>query len=221
MDTDCPFGIIPLGSANGMAVELGIDSDPKVALSDFLKSHRYTPLDLIRVNDKHFCLHLGDVGVNARIVENYSKEEGRGMFTYAKHFLTEISNAEILEYEIEADGIKYNLSGPMITIANARKYGTGAVLNYQGNPLDGKFEIVVVTKINTSGLIKTGLSRFNQEFARDNNVETISCKEATIKLKKPKMLQLDGEVIEELDTIEARILAGAVNLVTTGDNPFL
>ena len=106
MHTDYPFGIIPLGSANGMAVELGIDRDPKVALTDFLQSHRYAPLDLILVNEKYYCLHLGDVGVNARIVENYSKEEGRGMFTYAKHFLAEISDAEILEYDIEADGRK-------------------------------------------------------------------------------------------------------------------
>jgi diacylglycerol kinase family enzyme len=70
-------------------------------------------------------------------------------------------------------------------------------------------------------LIRAGLSKFNQEFARDNNAETISCRSAVIKLPQPKMLQLDGELIEEVDRIEAKMLAGAVKMVTTGDNPFL
>ena len=52
-------------------------------------------------------------------------------------------------------------------------------------------------------------------------METISCQSVVIKLPQPKMLQLDGEVIEEVDRIEAKILAGAVKMVTTGDNPFL
>src|SRR5690606_1832320 len=63
-----PVGFIPMGSANGMAKELGVSLDPKIALDDLIASHHIVQLDLLKVNDQHLCLHMGDVGLNAQLV---------------------------------------------------------------------------------------------------------------------------------------------------------
>ena len=93
-DYDVPVGIIPFGSANGMAKELGVASDPKVAFVDFLQSYRLMDLDLIRVNDEHYCMHIGDIGWNAAVVDSFEKDPNRGMITYAKHFLNSLSTIQ-------------------------------------------------------------------------------------------------------------------------------
>lgn len=221
MDSSIPFGIIPLGSANGMATELGVENDPKDALSDFLQSNMTCPLDLVLVNNAHYCLHIGDVGINANVVEDFTKDEARGMASYAKHFVDRVVNRELMEFQIEADGKSYNQKGYMIAIANSRKYGTGVVLNYHGNPTDGVFEVVVLNDIDSRTLLRAGLSRFNEEMSKENNVTTISCKEAKVKLNKPHMLQLDGELIGEVEEFSGKVISSAVQLVTTRKNPFV
>ena len=221
MNKDIPLGIIPFGSSNGMTVELNIPQDPKLALDDFLKSRKIAYLDLIRVNEKYFCLHIGDVGLNARIVEGFSKDNSRGFLTYVKHFFSEIKEAKMVEFEIEADGKKYEHNGYILAIANARKYGTGAVLNKEGNPFDGKFELVVGLRKDIESMLYMGLTKFTEEIDMHDIVEVIKCKKAKITLQKPHVLQLDGEVIGEVKDITAEILPGVIPIVTQGENEFL
>ena len=59
-----PFGIIPMGSANGMAKELSVPNDPMLAFQDIVASQIILPMDLVKVND-NYTIHLGDVGINA------------------------------------------------------------------------------------------------------------------------------------------------------------
>lgn len=216
--SDIPMGIIPFGSANGMTTELSIPQDPKLALDDFLKSRLVKKLDLIKVNDKHFCLHIGDVGLNAQVVEGFSKDQNRGLITYIKHFFNELQNAQQIDFEITADGNSHVYTGYLLAIANARKYGIGAILNKQGNPFDGKFELVIGLRKDLGSLISLGLTRFSEEIDMEDIVEIIQCKKAEIKLKNPHTLQLDGEVIGKTDIIKAEIVPAAVPLILQKEN---
>ena len=84
MGSPYPMGIVPLGSANGMAKELFVNPKPIEALRDIIMSNRIEGLDILKVNDEYYTMHLGDVGVNANLVEAYEKDPNRGMITYAK-----------------------------------------------------------------------------------------------------------------------------------------
>ncbi len=53
---------------------------------------------------------------------------------------------EINECAHCADNLDLNTSAYMVVIANASKYGTGAVINPEGNIGDGIFEIVIRSK---------------------------------------------------------------------------
>src|SRR5688572_6395072 len=68
-----PLGIIPLGSANGLAKALEISTDPLVALDTILSPSRIKKMDMLRFNDKHLSIHLADIGVNALIVKKYEE----------------------------------------------------------------------------------------------------------------------------------------------------
>jgi len=221
--SDTPFGIIPMGSANGMAKELGVPADPLEALQDLIISKIIVPLDLIRVNKEHYTIHLGDIGINAAMVENYSKEQSRGWLAYAKHFVDAIKNSPIFKVKIQIEDKEYEHEAYSVLIANTRMYGTGAIINPKGNPHDGKFEVVVIKQNDISGIINLGLTAITEKAleALKGYSDIYQTNHAIIKPLQPKVLQLDGEVIGKSDEIEAEIVPSGVKYISTQDSEFI
>ena len=102
-------------------------------------------------------------------------------------------------------------------------YGTGAIVNPEGNPHDGKFEIVVVTKNDWSGIINLGLSAIDQSAlkALEGYAEIYQASSATISFEDPQVLQLDGEVIGKEKYLNVEIIPGGVQLISSKDNVFV
>ncbi len=213
-NTGIPMGIIPLGSANGMANDLAVNRDPLIALADLIHSEKYLDLDLILINDKYFCIHIGDIGFNAKIIEDYSKDPRRGKITYLKYFIKAYYSKQTFEYEILANKKVYKGKAIMIGICNGRKYGTGVPLNKNGNPFDGKLEIVLVNYATAKTLLSAGLSIFNDDYIDIHNAQVIESNEVSIFLSEKKILQLDGEIIGKVDEIHAKVLKGAVRYIS-------
>jgi diacylglycerol kinase family enzyme len=213
-----PMGIIPQGSANGMATELFVNPKPIEALKDVIMSQTIAGLDLLKVNDEHYTTHIGDVGVNAQIVEAYDKDPNRGMATYAKYFIDELTKLKPFPVSVHANGETYHEKALMVGICNSRKYGTGVPLNVNGNPMDGVFELVLVTNISANSLLKAGLSKFDDSFFDNQSSRVIVTEYAEIEFDEPRLLQLDGEVIGKFDKIKVEMMKGAVRLITHGDN---
>jgi diacylglycerol kinase family enzyme len=220
-DTNYPVGIIPMGSANGMATELFVDPDPMEALKDIVLSEVYAGLDIIVVNDIYHSIHIGDVGVNAQIVYNYEKDPNRGMLTYAKYFLEQLNKLETFPVTISANGKTINDNTYMMAICNARKFGTGVPLNLDGNPMDGKFEIVLVNRIDVTSLIRAGLTRFDESFFDSQTGKVFSTDYAEIEFDRPRLLQLDGEVIGEFKHLKIEIIKSAVQFITHKGNKYI
>ena len=176
---------------------------------------------MVKVNHKYYSIHIGDVGVNAQIVDAYEKDENRGMATYAKYFIKELKDIKAFDIKIEANGETINEEGVMLGICNSRKYGTGVPLNIDGNPMDGKFELVVVKKIDTHSLLKTGLSKFDERFHDSQNGIVVSTQKAEISFNQARLLQLDGEVIGEFDKLNVEVIKGAVKLITHHENLYM
>jgi diacylglycerol kinase (ATP) len=208
------LGVIPFGSANGMAVELGIDPNINVALDNFLKSRYVTEVDILLINEKYYCFHIGDVGLNAQVVEGFTINEERGMASYARHFFRELTQSELISFNIKADGREFIENGFMIAFANAQRYGTGVILNWMGNPYDGKFELVIARSLELKSLLMAGLSRFVNELAGESaGSKIISCRKARIRLPRPMTVQLDGEIIGKHKEIKIEIIPRAVRVV--------
>lgn len=218
MDSKYPIGIIPLGSANGMATELYVNPQPIEALKDVIMSNIEAGLDILKVNDKYHTAHIGDVGVNAQIVKAYENDSKRGMAIYAKYFLDKLTQVKPFPITVRANNKVYNEMIFMVGICNSRKYGTGIPINIKGNPMDGKFEIVLIKSINANSLIKAGLSKFDESFFDSQSGMVLETEYAEIEFDKPRLLQLDGEIIGKFKELKIEILKGAVNLITTNKN---
>ncbi len=218
LNSDYPMGIIPLGSANGMATELFVNLDPINALKDIILSEILGDLDMIVINDEHYTLHIGDVGINASIVDSYEKDKNRGMVTYAKYFIEEMTRLKPFKVVVKANGKTNESMVLMCAICNARKYGTGVPLNIIGNPMDGLFEIVLIKKVDTVSLLAAGMAALHEKFHDSQTSSVIQTDKAEIIFEEPRLLQLDGEVIQKYDRLHIELLKGAVKFITTTEN---
>jgi diacylglycerol kinase (ATP) len=215
-NTDISLLIIPTGSANGMAKELGIGGRFENAIPLISKGY-CRKIDLLKINGR-LCIHLADVGLNARIVKRFEKDSKRGIATYAKHLLSEIFLIKQYRFYIKFDGTEISRKAVSLTFANASKYGTGAVINPTGLIDDGKFELVIVKPFPRIKLLSIAWKMFIGSLKNSEYVEVISCTSAYIRTSKKTTLQVDGEVIGKTREIRIEILKQALNMIVPNKN---
>lgn len=207
-----PLGILPMGSANGLATAMNIPSDPEAALDIIVNSQRIKRTDLLKFNDKHWCIHLSDIGTNALLVKNYHEAGDKGMIGYAKHLMAAINQSEMMHYIIRTAAGEVEKSGFMVAFANAHKYGTGVQIS-EGSVSDGKFEINNVQKIDLESAIKAGLTALNVFVDKDMFTDVISCSAAEIEIDRKVHWQVDGEYLGEIDRLKIEVVPSAIQLL--------
>jgi diacylglycerol kinase (ATP) len=209
LNSPIAMGILPAGSANGMAKELNIPTTVEGAM-DVIINGDIRCSDLIQINDNNICLHLSDLGVNAQLIKYFEKDNIRGMLGYAKLVFRVLVNKRLLHVTVKTDKEELTTNAFMVVIANASKYGTGALINPEGNLHDGLFEIVVVRRLNFWYVLKTFL-----HFKRldPKKVELLQATSATIKTTKKIHFQVDGEYLGKVNYVKAEILPSQLNLL--------
>lgn len=207
-----PMGILPAGSANGMARELDIPIEVNAAL-DIVINGAIKKCDAIRINEKEICLHLSDLGLNAHLVKYFEQGNLRGKLGYALQLFKVLVRKRLMDVTILTDNEVIRRKAFMVVIANASKYGTGALINPEGDLDDGLFEIVVMRRVNFISILKMFLhfKRFNPK-----KVELFQASSATITTKKKAHFQVDGEYLGRVVEVKARILKSQLQILLPG-----
>ena len=74
--TETPLGIIPLGTANVLARELGIPVELEGAVRLLAGAHGVTSIDAMKVGEKHYFTQVG-VGIDAMMIRDTRREDKR------------------------------------------------------------------------------------------------------------------------------------------------
>ena len=211
LGTNIALGILPGGSANGMAKELQIPEKEEEAL-EIISEGEMCCCDVVRINEKNICFHLSDLGLNARLIKYFDEGSLRGMWGYARLVLKVLWNRNLLNARIVTDDRDIQTKAYMIVIANASKYGTGAVINPRGRVDDGRFEIVVLRKLSPGQLFRMFLNykKFNPRAA-----EIFHTTKATITTKRDTHFQIDGEFKGKVNEVTASIISSKLNILLT------
>jgi diacylglycerol kinase (ATP) len=211
------MGILPFGSANGMAAELNIPKELNASVHTLI--HGQTKkIDLLIVNETDIAMHLSDVGLNAKIVKRFHLENKRGLWRYVVHFFTEIFLLQFYRFVITCDGKTFLRKAISVTFANASKYGTGAVINPKGLLDDGKFELCIIKPFPWYYIFPLTFQFFSGNLTSSKYVEIISCSEASISSIRKLILQVDGEIKKKVNKVVVRILPKALSIRVPNSN---
>ena len=207
--TNIPLGIIPAGSANGMAKELQIPVSLPEALHIALNG-KPQKIDTIQVNKEEICIHLSDMGLNAMLVKYFEGSGKRGMWGYGRALVRVLWWKQKMYATITTDHGTIKRKAFMVVLANARKYGTGGNINPEGSLTDGFFEVVILRKLNLIEMFKALLTE--KAFDPDK-IEVIKTTKAHIHTLRRHYFQIDGEYKGRVREVRAQILPQALYIV--------
>lgn len=208
LGTDMELGILPAGSANGMARELNIPENIEEAL-DIAEKGVVRKVDTICINNE-ICLHLSDIGLNARLIKYFEEGNMRGKWGYAKVALKVLFRKQNIRVIIHAKGREIKRDAFMVVLANASKYGTGAIINPRGDLFDGLFEVVIIRKIGIVTLFKVW---FRPRSLDPEKIEVIQAESVQIETHRRVHFQVDGEYMGKVNIVNAEISPGNLHIV--------
>ncbi len=207
-NTSIPLGILPAGSANGMAKEFGIPDDPEAAMNIIVQGIQ-RKIHLIMVNDE-LCIHLSDIGFNAYVVKKFEEDKTRGMWGYAKAAWKVLWQNRRMQVKLQIDDKYISRDAAMVVIANATMYGNGVVINPAGSLYDDVFEVVIIRKISFSEILKM---RFTQRDFDPRKTELFQTRDLQIQSRHSVHFQVDGEVKGKVRSVKASLLPHSLTVI--------
>lgn len=188
-----PLGIIPMGTANDFARQLGIPESAKKALELILDGHTRA-IDTITVNDRHFAnVSMGGIAADVTAETSPGLKEFIGPFAYAITGLKKLAAVE--SRMMTFTGPNFELIRPtlLFAVGNARSTGGGYELTSHARVQDGLLDLCVVEEMPLTSLIPLMIKLRNAEHAEAEGVHYIQLPWVDVKADEQFRVNVDGE----------------------------
>jgi len=205
---DVPLGIIPAGSGNGLARELGVDPRPERALADAL-SATPRPMDVGDVEGRLF-VNIAGIGVDAFVASRFSLARRRGFLGYINITVHALATYVPTTYRMTSSGGSVTARALLVTIANSAQFGNGARIAPGARVDDGLLDLVVVEERWRLATIAQLPRLFTGTAHRIRGCTTQQIREVTIEADEPMTYHVDGEPVVGGNRLTARVHPGAL-----------
>ncbi len=137
------LGVLPIGSGNGFAKELGFKPNIRSLLNDIEKKESLK-IDTIEINN-NLCLNVAGVGLDSFVAHSFNKLKTRGFWSYVGVTALNFFKLRPFHVTISIPG-KAVISEDLfvLTVANTRQFGNNAYIAPEACPNDGKMDIVMI-----------------------------------------------------------------------------
>jgi YegS/Rv2252/BmrU family lipid kinase len=213
VDRRAALGIVPVGSGNGLALELGIPRRPDEALAVALGGVDRL-IDVGDLNGRLF-FNCAGVGFDARVAEAFaaSASRVRGLVSYAAIGFREFVRYEAGAYRIEAEGeAAADVRALLISVANTRQWGNGALIAPGAIMDDDRLDVVVIPPHRFPAMLANIWRLFAGSIAARKGVTTRQVRAATITATPPAPVHVDGEPLGRLSVIRIQVLRAALRV---------
>ena len=193
--SDVALGILPVGTMNVFAAELGLPGDLDEAWA-VVRAGRTRRIDLLRANSQYF-VQLAGVGLDAQVVQatSWNFKKNFGPLSYV------ISAAQIAARKpprlfVEADGA--TREGSFVLIGNGRYYGGPVAFFKDARIDDGKLDVLIFKNLGYLDIARYLGTLFMGKHTGLSDVEYFQTKKAAVRSEEDVPVEVDGEVAARL-----------------------
>lgn len=154
--TSATLGIIPMGTGNVVARELGIPLDPEDAIQLLVSGGQIRPIDVMLINDRVYLSHVG-CGIYTESIENTSPTDKQrfGRVAYIVKGVQQIGQAESFTFDLKIDGKEHAVVGSQLMVTNMAESGIETVSwGPTIAPDDGVLDVLVLTAETATEFIR-------------------------------------------------------------------
>jgi len=207
---DIPLGIIPAGSGNGLARELGVHPRPERAIADALAAEPM-PMDLGEIEGRLFA-NIAGAGFDAHIASRFAASRRRGFLGYAGITARALADYVPMTYRITTEGGTVESRAVLVTIANSAQFGNGALIAPGARVDDGVLDLVVVEERSRFATVCQVPRLFNGTVGRMRGCTIRRIARATIESERPMTFHVDGEPVAGGTRLAVRVHPGALRV---------
>jgi YegS/Rv2252/BmrU family lipid kinase len=205
---EVPLGIIPAGSGNGLARELGVHPRAERAIADALQAVP-RPMDLGEIDGRLFA-NMAGVGFDAHIASGFATATRRGFLGYAGITARALRTYQPGHYRVTIGGIETAHCAILVTIANSAQFGNNARIAPGARVDDGELDLVVMEEQSRIATL-CGMPRlFNGTVERVRGCTIRRIREATIESDQSMTYHVDGEPVQGGTALRVRVHPGAL-----------
>jgi diacylglycerol kinase (ATP) len=209
-----PMAIVPGGTANVMAKELGIpvDLDRSIALM-LHEDHEIREVDIGVTGDHCFLVRLS-IGILAAMEENAEREAKSriGSLAYALAGLEAIRDPVVATYKVKVDDEEFETEGVAAFIANSGNLGIpGLSMVHSMSVSDGLLDLLIIRNADIASLVQMAATAL----VGDDPPPALQYwqgRKITVSTDPVQSVTLDGEVFSETP-ITARIADQRVKVI--------
>lgn len=210
-----PLGVIPLGTANVLAHEIGVGSSIDRAVAAILAG-RPQPIALARADGRYGCLMVSagyDARAMTRVRPALKRLFGEGAYYVAA--TEELLARRRTMLSVEADGRRYEAS--TVIVANGRLYGGRYVCAPDADLTVAEFRVVMLQRTGLWNVARYGLALIRGALPRLPDVRTVAASQVRILGPAGEPYQSDGDL---LGTIPVTVVAvpDAVEILVPADS---
>jgi diacylglycerol kinase family enzyme len=190
------LGVIPLGTANVLAHEIGL---PRRAgpIAETLLSGRILPLHPGRIrhsdgSTRHFLMMAG-AGFDAAVVEGVSAAAKRhlGKGAYVAETLRQAASGNFPDLAVEVDGARY--AAQSVVVCNGRHYGGPYVLAPEADLSEAAFQVVLLARAGGLSTLGQGIDLMRGRFFRSRGVRILPARRVVLSGPVGQPVQTDGD----------------------------
>ena len=222
--SETPLAILPAGTSNLLATNLGIPQDIEQAVSIGLGGER-RKLDVGRFNGEHFAVMAG-AGFDAAMIQQadgtLKDRLGRAAYVWTG---SQNLRAKPFKAKIEVDGVPWYAGGAScILFGNVGRLFGGIEVFQDARPDDGRLELGVINANGITDWMRAIARTAVGHLEQSPLVQMTSGKKIKVKLSRKVLYEVDGGDREKVKSFTVKVQPAAITIclpeggVDTGDN---
>lgn len=213
---DVELALVPRGTGNVLARELGIPVNDVDAACDVIAAGRSVPMDLARANGRYFALMAG-IGFDAAVVDRVDPDvkDLLGPAAYGLAGISELLRHRASRFAITMDGLRYETDASLVVVANVSSYALRIKIASHASYDDGFLDVCVFESAGSHKmtLLSQALRLILQGTHKgDPNIRCFRAANVIVESDPPVRVQVDGDVVGQTPTT-IQIAPSAVRVI--------